>query len=99
MSDGLSKYIPCSVMFQIDCFRIFLKSNSYELINQGHRIMLETHAGTAIGFTDKHYTDLGVTVVDTAEQIYAQADMIVKVKEPQPSVTGGTGRGWRGSLH
>ncbi|MEC7471229.1 MAG: alanine dehydrogenase [Pseudomonadota bacterium] len=56
-----------------------------EFVAHGHRVMVETNAGTAIGFTDELYQNAGAMIVDTAEQIFAEAEMIVKVKEPQPS--------------
>lgn len=56
-----------------------------EFVAHGHQVMVETNAGTAIGFTDELYQNAGALIVDTAEQIFAEAEMIVKVKEPQPS--------------
>ena len=56
-----------------------------EFVAHGHQVMVETNAGTAIGFTDELYQNAGAIIVDTAEQIFAEAEMIVKVKEPQPS--------------
>ena len=59
--------------------------NAHELINHGAEVIVESNAGAGIGFSDDHYREAGVTVVDTAEAVYAKADMIVKVKEPQAS--------------
>lgn len=59
--------------------------NAHELVNNGHRVLVQHNAATEIGFTDTHYQDTGVEVVETAEEIYAKSDMIVKVKEPQKS--------------
>ena len=56
-----------------------------EFVAHGHQVMVETNAGTAIGFTDELYQNAGAMIVDTAEQIFAEAELIVKVKEPQPS--------------
>lgn len=58
--------------------------NAQELVNQGHQVLIERGAGYGIGFTDDHYREAGVEVVDTHEDVFARADMIVKVKEPQP---------------
>ncbi len=58
--------------------------NAKECINHGHRVLLQSGAGAAIGFSDELYAQQGVEVVATAEAVFAQADMIVKVKEPQP---------------
>ncbi len=59
--------------------------NAHELVRHGHTVLVEHNAGAAIAFTDEHYREQGVEVVATAGEIYARADMIVKVKEPQPS--------------
>jgi alanine dehydrogenase len=56
-----------------------------EFINNGHQVIVQTQAGTAIGFDDKQYIDAGATIVTTAEEIFDKAEMIVKVKEPQPN--------------
>ena len=58
--------------------------NARELVQNGHTVLIEHDAGVGIGFTDEHYTEQGVEVLDSAADIYARADMIVKVKEPQP---------------
>jgi alanine dehydrogenase len=54
-----------------------------ELIAQGHRVLIQTTAGSAIGLTDDLYQQAGAEIIDSAEAIYAQAEMIIKVKEPQ----------------
>jgi alanine dehydrogenase len=54
-----------------------------ELINHGHQVIVETNAGMGIGFSDEDYTTVGATIINTASDIFAQAEMIVKVKEPQ----------------
>ncbi len=56
-----------------------------EFVTHGHDVVVETHAGTATGFTDDMYVSAGARISQTAEQIFAEADMIVKVKEPQPN--------------
>jgi len=55
-----------------------------ELVNAGHTVLIESGAGEAIGLTDDLYRAAGASVVDTAEQVFAESEMIVKVKEPQP---------------
>ncbi len=50
----------------------------------GHNVLVETGAGDGIGAGDEVYRKAGAVVVDTAAEIFATADMIVKVKEPQP---------------
>ena len=56
-----------------------------EFITNGHSVVVETNAGTAIGFTDEMYIAAGAHIAATAEEIFAEAEMIVKVKEPQPN--------------
>ncbi|MDN3651450.1 alanine dehydrogenase [Thalassotalea ponticola] len=54
-----------------------------EVVNHGHEVFVETNAGIGIGFTDEDYQLAGATILPTAAQVFAQAEMIVKVKEPQ----------------
>lgn len=54
-----------------------------ELVSHGHQVCLETNAGTGIGFSDDDYIAAGASILPTASDVFAQADMIVKVKEPQ----------------
>jgi alanine dehydrogenase len=56
-----------------------------ELVHDGHEVVVETMAGAGIGLTDKDYEDAGARVVRTAKEVFDQAELIVKVKEPQPS--------------
>ncbi len=53
-------------------------------VDQGHRMLVQSNAGTKIGFLDDDYRAAGATIVATAEEIY-KCEMIIKVKEPQPS--------------
>jgi alanine dehydrogenase len=55
-----------------------------ELVEHGHSVFVERHAGQAIGFDDSDYSAAGATVLATADEVFASADLIVKVKEPQP---------------
>lgn len=55
-----------------------------EYIANGHSVMVENNGGAAIGFSNEDYEQVGATIVATPEEIFAKADMIVKVKEPQP---------------
>lgn len=50
----------------------------------GHEVIVETHAGTAIGFFDPLYAEAGATIAATPKEVWA-CDMVIKVKEPQPS--------------
>src|SRR5262250_2268242 len=56
-----------------------------ELTAAGHEIIVESGAGSGIGVTDAHYEACGAKVVGSAAQVFAAAEMVVKVKEPQPS--------------
>lgn len=55
-----------------------------EATSSGHSVMMQAGAGAGAGFPDQAYVDAGAVIVDTAVQIFAEADMVVKVKEPQP---------------
>lgn len=59
-------------------------SGARELIAHGHKVLVETQAGLAIGFTDEHYIAVGASIAPDAKAVFDQADMIIKVKEPQP---------------
>jgi alanine dehydrogenase len=66
-------------------FRVGLTPPSvHELAARGHRVIVQAGAGAGIGLTDEQYTAAGATIVPSAQAIFAQAEMIVKVKEPQP---------------
>ena len=54
-----------------------------ELVAHGHTVLIETQAGSGIGAMDEDYIAAGAAIVDTAAEIFATADMVVKVKEPQ----------------
>jgi alanine dehydrogenase len=56
-----------------------------EYVAAGHTVLVETKAGAGIGADDEAYRKAGAVIVDTATEVFATADMIVKVKEPQPS--------------
>ena len=65
-------------------YRVGLTPESVsEVISHGHKALIEAEAGAGIGAHDDDYREAGADVVDTAEEIYARADMVVKVKEPQ----------------
>lgn len=59
-------------------------SNAQELIERGHSVIVETNAGQSVGFYDADYEAVGANVASNAKIIFEQADMIMKVKEPQP---------------
>lgn len=55
-----------------------------EYVARGHKVLVETGAGSGIGGSDEAYKSAGASVAASAEEVFAKADMIVKVKEPQP---------------
>jgi len=55
-----------------------------ELIVNGHDVIVEDNCGAAIGFDNAQYIKAGARVIETAGEIFEQAEMIIKVKEPQP---------------
>ncbi|WP_444998146.1 alanine dehydrogenase [Aliikangiella sp. IMCC44359] len=59
-----------------------LPASARELISHGHQVIVETNAGSGIGFSDDDYRAIGAEIRDTADAIFAEAEMIVKVKEP-----------------
>ena len=56
-----------------------------ELVVNGHEVIVENNGGAAIGFSNEEYMAAGAKIIDSAEDIFATADMIIKVKEPQPN--------------
>ena len=67
-------------------FRVGLVPSSVsELVRRGHEVLIETRAGAGIGANDDEYKAVGATIAADAADVFAKADMIVKVKEPQPS--------------
>src|SRR5262245_37348819 len=55
-----------------------------EYVAAGHEVQVERSLGEGIGVADDDYMRAGARVLPTAEQVFANSDMIVKVKEPQP---------------
>jgi alanine dehydrogenase len=56
-----------------------------ELVDAGHDVLIESGGGDAIGFDDGQYTGAGARLAPDAASVFAEAEMIVKVKEPQPN--------------
>ena len=57
-------------------------STASTLTRRGHKVLVQKSAGAGAGYTDQDYVDVGATIIDTAEEVFRQAEMIVKVKEP-----------------
>ena len=56
-----------------------------ELVTEWHTVLVERGAGIESGYNDKEYEDAGAHIVNSNEELFGACDMIVKVKEPQPS--------------
>ncbi|MCD7878568.1 MAG: alanine dehydrogenase [Candidatus Gastranaerophilales bacterium] len=66
--------------------RVAITPNGVKLlVKYNHKILIEKNAGLGSGFCDEEYINSGAQIYENPEDIYQQADMIVKVKEPQPS--------------
>jgi len=69
-----------------DEYRVgMLPAGVEELTRAGHRVLVELGAGAGAGVEDEQFRAHGAEVVETAAEVYAQADLIVKVKEPLPA--------------
>jgi alanine dehydrogenase len=65
-------------------YRVGLTPNgAAALVRNGHQVMIETKAGAGVGFDDAMYLKAGAKIAKNADEVFAAADMIVKVKEPQ----------------
>lgn len=66
-------------------YRVALVPGSVgELINAGHEVFVETQAGEGVGYSDDHYRNVGAVIVNSPAEVFETAELIVKVKEPQP---------------
>jgi len=61
-----------------------LPSAAHQLARRGHTVLVQKSAGVGSGYPDEDYLEAGAKIVETAEEVFAKADMIVKVKEPLP---------------
>lgn len=78
--------IGCPKEIKPQEFRVGLRPNAAaEAIMQGHEVLIETGAGMGSGFTDEDYLAVGARIAPDAASIFADAELIVKVKEPQPA--------------
>jgi alanine dehydrogenase len=76
--------IGCPKEIKPQEFRVGITPNAaQEAVHHGHEVLIETGAGAGAGFQDADYIAAGARVCPTAGEIFATADMIVKVKEPQ----------------
>ena len=76
--------IGCPTEIKPQEFRVGMTpSTAGECVRHGHEVLIQKGAGIGAGFTDADYTAQGAKIIDTAAEIFAAADMIVKAKEPQ----------------
>ena len=76
--------IGCPKEIKPQEFRVGMTPNAArEAVANGHTVLIETTAGAGAGFEDTDYVDAGAQIIATPKEIFGQADMIVKVKEPQ----------------
>src|SRR6185312_11404460 len=69
-----------------DEYRVaMLPVGAEELTASGHTVLIEAGAGQGSGIADSQYAAAGAVIVDSPEPIWARAELVVKVKEPQPS--------------
>ncbi|MEM9243146.1 MAG: alanine dehydrogenase [Pseudomonadota bacterium] len=69
---------------KIEEMRVGLTPESVkQLVAHGHQVLVETQAGAGISCSDEDYNTVGAEIINTPEEIFAKADLIVKVKEPQ----------------
>jgi len=76
--------VGCPKEIKVHEYRVGLTPESAaELVRAGHEVFLETRAGEGIGAPDKVYEKVGVKILPNADAVFDEAEMIVKVKEPQ----------------
>src|SRR5947208_1333802 len=68
-----------------DEYRVAMMPVGVELmVKNGHQVTVETQAGASSGFPDEDYVKAGATIASNADEVCGKAEMICKVKEPQP---------------
>ena len=76
--------IGCPKEIKPQEFRVGLTPNAaHEAISHGHDVLVETGAGVGSGFTDADYIAAGAKIAANADDVFKNADLIIKVKEPQ----------------
>jgi alanine dehydrogenase len=67
-------------------FRVgLLPSAAYQLRRRGHQVLVERHAGEGAGFADADYAQAGADLTDDHAEVFQRAELVVKVKEPEPA--------------
>ncbi len=78
--------IGCPTEIKPQEFRVGITPNAArEAVAHGHEVIIQSGAGHGAGFENEDYVAAGARLADTAEEVFAEAEMIVKVKEPQPA--------------
>jgi alanine dehydrogenase len=81
---GMVMLVGCPKEIKPQEFRVGLTPMAVaELARAGHRVLVESGAGLGAGFADAAYAAAGAEIVDTAAEVWARAELVVKVKEPQ----------------
>ena len=52
------------------------------LCKEGHEVLIQSNAGSSIGFSNQDYIDSGAKIIDEAEEVFYKSNLIIKVKEP-----------------
>ena len=75
--------VPCEV--KKDEYRVaMLPVGAQLLIQDGHRVLIEKDAGLGSGYSNENYRHVGADIIDTPDELFERAELLVKVKEPQP---------------
>jgi alanine dehydrogenase len=83
-SEEFTMKIGCPTEIKPQEFRVGITpSAAQEAVAHGHTVLIQKGAGIGAGFDDDSYIAAGAQIIDTADEVFATADMIVKVKEPQ----------------
>ena len=78
--------IGCVKEIKNNEFRVGLTPDNVKIyVAAGHEVLVEAGAGLGSGFADEEYAAAGATMVDDPKQVWADVDMMVKVKEPLPT--------------
>ena len=77
--------VPCEI--KSDEYRVaMLPVGAEELTRRGHTVLIQKDAGAGSGIPDELYQEHGAGIVDSTEEVFERAELIVKVKEPQPGL-------------
>jgi alanine dehydrogenase len=96
MAVGKVKFMKVGVPKEVkaDEYRVAMMPVGADvLVRGGHEVLIQRDAGIGSGFLDEAYTRVGARIVESAEEIFAAADLLIKVKEPQPQEIGMFRRG------